>query len=96
VPNDNLAGPAADAMLDQHNAIDELLEQLLPLLQVLERNPGKQSEVSAEMCALTSRLDELFRVHLDLEEKTIFPAINECLDAEERQALAAEMQARRK
>ncbi len=96
VPAGNLAGPAADAMVDQHNAIDELLERLLPLLQLLQRNPAKQPEVAAEMCAITSRLDDLFREHLDLEEKIVFPSITATLTAEDQQSLVAEMQARRK
>jgi len=96
VPAGNLAGPAADAMVDQHNAIDELLERLLPLLQLLQHNPAKQLELSGEMCAITSRLDELFRTHLDLEEKTIFPAITAHLSGADQDSLVAEMQARRK
>lgn len=96
VPEGNLAGPAADAMVDQHNAIDELVERLVPLLRLLEHNPAKQPELAAEMCALTSRLDDLFRVHLELEEKTIFPVISQCLGEVEQKALAAEMQARRR
>jgi iron-sulfur cluster repair protein YtfE (RIC family) len=96
VPVGDLAGPAADAMVDQHHAIDELLERLLPLLQLLERNPAKQPEVAGEMCSITSRLDELFREHLELEEKVVFPAISASLTEADRQSLVAEMQARRK
>ena len=96
VPAGDLAGPAADAMVDQHNAIDELLERLLPLLKLLERNPGKQPELAGEMCAITSRLDDLFREHLELEEKVVFPAIGKNLNETDRQSLVAEMQARRK
>ena len=83
-------------MVDQHHAIDELLERLLPLLQLLERNPAKQPEVAGEMCSITSRLDELFREHLELEEKVVFPAISASLTEADRQSLVAEMQARRK
>ena len=96
VPAGDLAGPAADAMVDQHKAIDELLERLLPLLQLLERNPAKQPEVAAEMCAITSRLDDLFSEHLELEEKVVFPAITASLSETDRQSLVEEMQARRK
>jgi hemerythrin-like domain-containing protein len=96
VPAGDLAGPAADAMVDQHNAIDELLERLLPLLQLLERNPAKQPEVAAEMCAITSRLDDLFSEHLELEEKVVFPAITASLSETDRESLVEEMQARRK
>ena len=96
VPAGDLAGPAADAMVDQHNAIDELLERLLPLLALLERNPAKLPEIAGEMCAVTSRLDDLFREHLELEEKVVFPAINANLSEADRRSLVLEMQARRK
>src|ERR1022692_3063625 len=41
------------AMADQHLAIDELIERLLPLLRLLEQNPDAQSQVGGEMRSLT-------------------------------------------
>jgi len=83
------------AMADQHMAIDELIERLLPLLRLLEQNPDSQSQVGGEMCSLTKALDEVFRAHLQLEEEVIFPAIREVLPESVRAEMLAEMQQRR-
>ncbi len=84
------------AMADQHQGIFEFVERLMPLLQLLERNPGALPQVGAEMCSLTSALDEIFRAHLELEEAVIFPAIRETLPESTRAEMLAEMQQRRK
>jgi hemerythrin-like domain-containing protein len=83
-------------MADQHQAIDDLIERLLPLMALVEGNPDTLSDVGGEMCALTRALDEIFRVHLQLEEEVIFPAIREVLPESPRAAMLAEMQARRR
>ena len=83
------------AMHDQHMAIDELIERLLPLLQLLERNPATIEQAGGEMCAITKALDEIFAAHLKLEEELVFPAIREHLPAPEQSAMLAEMQFRR-
>ena len=96
VPASELAGPAADAMLDQHMAIDELVERLVPLWVLLRSAPGRLPELSAEMCALSKRLSEIFEAHLKLEEETIFPAMSVYLSESELQDILREMQERRK
>ena len=83
------------AMADQHLAIDELIERLLPLLTLVEGNPDTLSDVGSEMCALTKALDEIFRAHLQLEEEVIFPAIRAVLPESARAAMLADMQNRR-
>ncbi len=95
LPADELAGPAADAMLDQHQAIDELVERLVPLWRLLKSAPEKLPEASGEMCALSSRLNELFQVHLTLEEETIFPAMEKYLSVADQADVVREMQERR-
>ncbi len=84
------------AMADQHQGIYDFVERLVPLLQLLERNPGALAQVGGEMCSLTSALDEIFRSHLELEEAVIFPAIRESLPESARAEMLAEMQRRRK
>jgi hemerythrin-like domain-containing protein len=96
VPEGELAGPAADAMLDQHQAIDELVERLLPLWVLTRANPGKLPEVASEMCAIAGRLREIFDLHLKLEEETIFPALQKYLSEADLGEIVREMQARRK
>jgi iron-sulfur cluster repair protein YtfE (RIC family) len=80
---------------DQHQAIDELIERLLPLLTLVERNHDTLSDVGGEMCSLTKALDEIFRAHLQLEEEVIFPAIREIVPEGTRAEMLAEMQSRR-
>jgi iron-sulfur cluster repair protein YtfE (RIC family) len=84
------------AMADQHQGIYDFVERLVPLLQLLERNPDALPQVGGEMCSLTSALDDIFRAHLELEEAVIFPAIRESLPESARAEMLAEMQQRRK
>ena len=84
------------AMTDQHLAIDELLERLLPLLVMVRNNPQTIHAAGSEMCSITKTLDELFRAHLQLEEEVIFPAIREALPESVRLEMLREMQGRRK
>lgn len=96
VPVGELAGPAADAMVDQHLAIDELVERLIPLWTILRAEPAKQPELASEMCAISSRLQEIFTAHLQMEEETIFPAMDRYLSEAELATIVSEMQERRK
>jgi iron-sulfur cluster repair protein YtfE (RIC family) len=86
---------ALTAMHDQHQAIDELIERLLPLLLLVERNPAAIHDAGAEMCSLTHGLQELFAAHLKLEEEVIFPAIRDLLPQNEQAAMLQEMKQRR-
>jgi len=86
---------ALAAMHDQHSAIDELIERLLPVLQLVERNPAALEATGAEMCAITKALGELFDAHLKLEEEVIFPAIRDRLPETEQVAMLWEMRHRR-
>src|SRR5258707_1238463 len=45
------------AMSDQHQAIDELIERLLPLLLLVKNEPEMIGEVGGEMCSITKALD---------------------------------------
>lgn len=96
--------PAADEMVrhallamgDQHQAIDELIERLLPLLVLVKNDPDLLAEAGGEMCAITKALDEIFRAHLQMEEEVIFPAIRSLLPESDRAEMLREMQERRK
>jgi len=83
------------AMSDQHMAIDELLERLLPLLLMVQNNPEALSAAGAEMCAITKALDEMFHAHLQMEEEVIFPAIRAQLPDATQAEILREMQGRR-
>ena len=84
------------AMTDQHQAIDDLLERLLPLLVMVQNNPQTIHAAGSEMCGISQALDEMFRAHLQLEEEVIFPAIRSGLPEGVRGEMLREMQGRRK
>lgn len=90
-----LAGPAADAMVEQHESIDQLIERLLPLWTILQHAPQRLPELAPEMRELAQALKTIFDAHLQLEEESIFPSIHELLSQQEVQALLQEMKARR-
>ncbi len=94
VANESL-GHALLAMADQHQAIDELLERLLPLLVLVRNNPDALTQVGGEMCSITKALEETFRAHLQMEEDVIFPAIHSVLSESTRAEMLREMQQRR-
>ena len=83
-------------MHDQHMAIDDLLERLLPLLRLVGNNPAALGEAGGEMCSITKALSEVFAAHLQMEEEVIFPAIEQSLNEADRAELLAEMRGRRK
>lgn len=87
---------ALRAMSDQHLAIDELLERLLPLLVMVRNNPETLPAAGSEMCSLTKALDEIFGAHLQMEEEVIFPPIRSALPESAQGEMLQEMQARRK
>ena len=84
------------AMSDQHQAIDELLERLLPLLIMVRNNPDALHDAGAEMCSITHAIEEMFRAHLEMEEAVIFPAIRATLPQDIQAEMLREMQERRK
>lgn len=94
--NDEKLRHALLAMTDQHQAIDDLLERLLPLLVMVRNNPQTIHAAGTEMCSITKALDEMFRAHLQLEEEAIFPAIRSGLPEAARSEMLREMLNRRK
>ncbi|HWR36231.1 MAG TPA: hemerythrin domain-containing protein [Clostridia bacterium] len=96
LPEGELARPASDTMVEQHQEIDRILEALLPLWTILQAAPARLYELAPELRGLSARLDDLFRDHLEMEEQTIFPAMRAYVPATELEAIAQEMKARRK
>lgn len=96
LPEGELAGPAASAMVEQHQEIDRLLEALLPLWTLLSSRPAKLAEFAPELRSLSLRLDDLFRAHLQMEEVTVFPAMRKYLPERELKGIALEIQERRR
>jgi hemerythrin-like domain-containing protein len=86
---------ASEEMVRQHVEINRVLTQLLPLWDALCREPEKLSRFSSRLVRLISELEQLWDVHLRLEEDTVFPAIKH-LPADDVAAILAEMKDRRK
>jgi hypothetical protein len=95
-PEESLAGPAVDAMVEQHRSIDEIVERLIPLWELLQHNPGMLPEVSNEMGHLAKTLETMFGLHLQLEEETVFPGMRQYLSEAELNDITKEMRDRRK
>ena len=83
-------------MVHQHQAIDDLVERLLPVLMLVASNPAELPQAHGELCTISKALAEVFHGHLELEEKVIFPAVAQKLSALRKRELLAEMQQRRK
>lgn len=86
---------AVRMMTAQHAAIDVLLARLLPLWDRLTHAPADLDEVRSALAADTARLDELWDVHLSMEEQYIFPRASAMLSADAQAEIAGEMRARR-
>ncbi len=95
VPASDLVAKAVETMVSQHQAIDELLESLVPLWQTVQSQPAELIELAPELKRLTNRLRLHMAAHLAMEEDVIFPALEKLLSAGERQAIETEMHARR-
>jgi iron-sulfur cluster repair protein YtfE (RIC family) len=94
-PEGDLAGPAADAMVEQHRSIDEIVDRLVPICELLQHNPAMHEVVAPELLQLSTVLRQMFASHLQLEEETIFPAIRKYLTVSQLTLIAQEMQDRR-
>ena len=94
-PEGELAGAAADAMVEQHRSIDEIVERLVPICELLTRNPAVHKALAPELLQLSTALQQMFASHLELEEQTIFPAIRKYLTEFQLASIVEEMQYRR-
>src|ERR1039457_5979927 len=87
---------ALAAMVQQHQAIDDLIERVVPILMLVANNPAKLPQAHGELCTISKALTEIFQGHLELEEGVIFPAVLQKLSAASQEGLLQEMQERRK
>jgi hemerythrin-like domain-containing protein len=95
-PSGELAGPAADTMVEQHRSIDQIVERLVPLCELLRSDPVIHESLAPELRQLSTALQQMFDSHLKLEEETIFPAMRKYLSEEQLAEILLEMQSRRK
>jgi len=95
VAEGSLVREAAETMVEQHKAIDELVVDLLSLCDSLSQHPEALPSLERRIEDVTFALDQIFDAHLKLEETVIFPAALELLTAEQLEEMAHEMQGRR-
>ncbi len=86
---------ASEEMVRQHQAIDALIGELLPIWGTLQNHPDKLPQIAPKLAEKSHRLQQLWDVHLELEEETVFPAIAQCLSPAQQEAIVSEMRARR-
>lgn len=90
---DELRG-ALDAMSREHVETEGVLAELSPLWALVARDPPALAAHRASLGAGAERLGELFRAHLDREERIVFPEVAR-LPAATQLAILEEMRARR-
>jgi len=94
LPAGDVVRKAAETMVSQHQAINELLQTIVPLWQAAQSQPVELRDLAPELKQLTNRLRLHFAAHLAMEEDVIFPMV-EKLPAEQRRQIEIEMKARR-
>jgi iron-sulfur cluster repair protein YtfE (RIC family) len=92
----NLVREAAEAMVEQHKAIVELVPELLFLCASLSRHPEGLPSLARRLDHVTRALDQIFTAHLRMEETVIFPAFPELLTSAEIGEMSREMHQRRR
>jgi iron-sulfur cluster repair protein YtfE (RIC family) len=95
-PEGGLLRQAAETMVEQHKAIDELVAELLLICSALDGAPGRLPALAPRLEHVTSALERIFAAHLHLEETVIFPAVVQLFPAEENEKILREMEERRK
>jgi iron-sulfur cluster repair protein YtfE (RIC family) len=86
---------AAKAMVEQHQAIDELVAELLPLCGSIHRHPELLPSLARQLQHVTAALDRIFASHLHMEETVIFPALQHFTPAQ-LEEISQEMRQRRR
>ncbi len=85
---------ALAAMEADHMAHEPLVRRLVELCSVLVADPRQIAAVATELHAVAMQLTTEFFVHLEREERVIFPALRR-LPSDERTAIRTAMRARR-
>jgi hemerythrin-like domain-containing protein len=96
LPEGALVREAAETMVEQHKAINELVAELLFLCSSLDRNPGRFFALACRLEHVTCALEQIFAAHLGLEETVVFPALQKLLSAAQFEEMLQEMNERRR
>jgi iron-sulfur cluster repair protein YtfE (RIC family) len=96
LPQGGLVREAADAMIEQHKAIDELVAELLSICTSLTHHPESLPSLERRFEYVTCALEQVFAAHLRLEETVIFPALSDLLTPAQMDEMAREINQRRR
>jgi iron-sulfur cluster repair protein YtfE (RIC family) len=86
---------AAKAMVEQHQAIDEMVAELLSLCASIHRQPERLPSLARLLRQVADSLDQAFASHLQMEETVIFPALQQFTPSQ-LEKISREMQQRRR
>jgi hypothetical protein len=95
LPQGGLVWEAAETMIEQHKAINELAAELLPLCASLGRQPSLLLSLSRPLDHVTGALGQIFAAHLYLEETVVFPAVADLLSPAQIREISRQMHQRR-
>jgi iron-sulfur cluster repair protein YtfE (RIC family) len=95
LPQGALVREAAETMVEQHKAIDELAAELLSLNDSLRLRPERLPSLARRLQHVTGTLDRIFDAHFHIEERVIFPALPQLLTEAQIQEISREMYQRR-
>jgi len=84
---------ANETMVRQHTEIDRVIADLIPRWQ--SHLDSGQVSADANLLAITEHLQQLWAIHLALEEEQVIPAMREHLTQDDLNSIRAEMTARR-
>jgi hemerythrin-like domain-containing protein len=85
---------ALELMRSEHREHEAHLERLLQACEALAADPASWSDLRGDVAEDAARLSTAFALHLEAEERDIFPRIAE-LDTAAQDAILREMEARR-
>ena len=78
----------------QHEEHAPSLRLLITICEELVRDPGQRAALSVDLAAVASDLAEQFRIHLECEERVLFPVLRR-LPTEQQAAILGAMRERR-
>jgi iron-sulfur cluster repair protein YtfE (RIC family) len=85
---------ALDRMCEEHDQHSAPLRRLLGCCASLPSHPGDVG-ARAELAGVAAGLRAEFELHLEAEERVVFPAIRALLTADEQRSIVRELRARR-
>lgn len=87
--------PIVASLAEEHRTHDAVYAELAALVRSFPADYGPERADEARLAALARRLSDVYRAHIDREERELFPAARRALDAVTCAAIADEMEARR-